>query len=173
MRIVVPFTQVHPLVDAALTKLAPDAERIDVSARVDSYHELMERLWREGETFLVIEHDNEPTARAIRQARFCSCWWSVSPYRGPGVTFASATNLIVGLGFTRFRKQLMAAEPDLMSEVGEINDGRSVGRQDWRRLDARMYGALRRRGYRQHVHEPPVKHHHAYGYGCACGEEHG
>ncbi len=165
MRIVVPYTNLHPATVASLT--AYQAEFRDVSCKTDSYYELLVEVWSRGESALIVEHDIEATDRAIRQARHCACEWSVSPYRGPGNGMLEKS-----LGFTRFRGGLMRSHPDVMAEVGTMADSPQIGPRHWARLDCWMLAALMRRGLKPHIHDE-VKHHHVYETGCACGEEHG
>lgn len=172
MRIVVPHTAIHPLANAALQRLAPEAERVDVSASTEAYYRLVAELWHAGDDFLLIEHDIELTEAALAQALDCPCIWSTSPYRGPGTSYEGATVLTGSLGCTRFRAELIAAVPGALAEVGNVDDGGpAVPLRDWRRLDARLLGVLMAHGYAPHVHAEVI-HHHPYPYGCACGREH-
>lgn len=162
------YTTIHPLAAAAFERYCPDGELADVSASNESYWQLLERLWRGGESFGIVEHDIEVTADAIAQAETCACPWGVSPYGGPG-----SAVLDQSLGCTRFSAQLLLAEPDAMSEVGSIDDaGPAVPLRDWRRIDARLYGVLRQREYLPCIHAG-VRHHHVYQGTCACGGRHG
>ncbi len=165
MRIVVPYTQIHPSTAKSLENY--EVEYIDVSQTVESYWRLMVSIWEQRESTLIIEHDMEVNDRAIRQAKYCKCEWSVSPYFGPAKQVLSAA-----LGCTRFRSSFMAANADLLAKVGDIDDAApTLVKRDWRRLDARMLGILRDRGYKPHIHET-VLHHHVYQDGCACGGTH-
>lgn len=123
-------------------------------------------LWKGGIPFLVIEHDIVPTKQALRQARYCPCIWGISPYNGPGLD-----PLYTSLGFVRFRKKLMGLEPNAMAAAGSLDDSREVPVGHWRRLDARVTGVLRKRGYEPHVHSPVIQH-HVYRGRCACLEDH-
>lgn len=145
---------------------------MDVSGDPYAYSRLLARLWREGESFLVVEHDIEVSGRAVRQARHCPCLWGLSPYAGPGPSFEGAALLTVALGCTRFSAKLLAKEPDALDEANAIDDaGSAAPPGHWLRLDARLYSVLRQRGYMPHIHEA-VAHHHQYAYGCACGRTH-
>lgn len=167
MRVIVPFTaQYHPLARASHDAI-PGIERVDVSARTDAYQWLLSDLWGYQETFLIIEHDVESTDRAIKQARHCACLWGSSPYIGPG----GKDFVERGLGFVRFRKELMVAEPDLMGAVAGLDDGKDVPPGHWRRLDARIRGVLEGREYQAHIHSPVLQHHVFEGI-CACGTNH-
>lgn len=136
-----------------------------MSANDSAYWQLVAGLWSAGKTFLLVEHDIEPTPRAIRQARHCACWWSVTPYEGPQGDLLDGS-----LGFTRYRAQLLAAEPDL-PYAATGNPGGGLER-NWRCLDTRLLGELRKRGYQPHIHRPPVVQHHYYRGRCTCGSDH-
>lgn len=157
MRIVVPHTaQYHPRARASHDQIE-GLERVDVSGRSDAYLALLTGLWADRESFLIVEHDIEVTIHALVQARECECWRSSSPYNGPGLD-----PIIHALGFVRYRRELMEAEPDLMGQVAAMNDSLDIGPGHWRRLDARMDGALRIRGYEAHEHAPVLQHHVYY-----------
>lgn len=147
-----------------------------MSGSIFAYSQLMAELWRDGEPFLVWEHDIEPDAVALREALTCPCEWGVSPYRGPSATdWEHAAVLKSSLGFTRFSAEIIKALPDAVEQANQINDGGSVCPPgDWKRLDCRLYSILRGAGDEMrtpHFHTE-VKHHHFFAnYGCSCGGE--
>lgn len=49
MRVVVPYTSIHPITDHALRELAPEAERVRVTGTL-GYSQLLTELWRDGDT---------------------------------------------------------------------------------------------------------------------------
>lgn len=172
IRVIVPFTDVHPLADRALREVVPEAERVDVGGNNLAYSRLLAELWADGESFLIIEHDNEITAAALQEAISCDCPWGVNPYNGAGRSWEHSALIDKGLGCTRFSAILLANVPDAAMKANAINDGGSVCPPGhWKRLDARLYGVLRDAGYRQHLHSR-ILHHHWYQYGCACGKDH-
>ncbi len=76
LKVIVPYTgHYHPLAKRAHKKLG--AELAPISG-VDGYHRLLERLWSEGETFLIVEQDIEPTPDALANAENCGCLWGIS-----------------------------------------------------------------------------------------------
>lgn len=171
MRVIVPYTVpgpriergLHPLCEAALAKRAPQAEMFDLGERHDAYRELLEECWADGRAFLLIEHDIEIRAGVVEELEACPEPWCSFAYAigwPPGLIDSS-------LGCTRFSAELLAATPSLISDLPV---------RDWRRLDCEINPRLRTAGYAPHVHEPAVKHHHAYpapgGFRCACGEDH-
>lgn len=165
MRVVVPYTNLHPLTDAALKELAPAAERVALERDPFSYGRLLSRLWADREDFLIVEHDIVPTAEALLEAEECDCLWGLSPYP------AGNKGLLKGaLGFTRFAKELMEDAPDVMVEaITTYNGGAATPPGHWLMMDARLSRSLTCRGYRFHVHESVVGHEHCYApAGCAC-----
>ncbi len=162
----------HPRVERAFASLGIEPERADVSGHVGAYADLFCSLWRDGDGFLLVEHDVEPTAAALRQAESCPCGWGVSPYPGPGADYASAPLLTRSLGFVRFSDELVRALPRLPEAVDAVENAiPGHAARDWRRLDVRVSAALLSRNVAPCLHVP-VPHHHRYAYGCACGEEH-
>ena len=111
VRVICPYTPAG-LRDAtrqALEALGGPVEMVDVSATDHAYAALVAGLWAAGDTFLLVEHDMIPTLEAVTAMQECRRWWCANPYpvnHQQGET-------IEGLGFTRFRAQLLAAEPDV------------------------------------------------------------
>lgn len=137
-----------------------------MSHRADAYFDLLAGVWAQGESTLIVEHDIEINDQAIRQAKYCACEWSVSPYRGPGEVVLTRS-----LGCTRFRSSLMKRLPTFMDEVGLINDSVTLGPRHWARLDCSILSVLMQHGYTPHIHAE-VLHHHVYDGHCACGGTH-
>ena len=153
MRIVVPH--VGPLqepVDVALRELAPHAERVDVSGSPTAYYELLSRLWAEGEGFLVVEHDIELTAEALREAEECDCPWGISPYVHPVAGAPGVGRPIVAtlsLGCTRFSTELLREHPDAWNDATTPPQWHS---HRWLGLDLRIAGVLMLAGVPPHGH---------------------
>ncbi len=168
------YPRPHPKTLEALRLYAPTAELIDVSRSDTAYCELLTRLWAEGKTFLIIEHDieiypnNQLTGGVVREAEWCPAMWCVWPFNGAGFSGEGDALLYGSLGCTLFSDKLMKLEPDLMTVAGAATGGLKPG--DWRRMDVSIQPELRDRGYTQHFHDP-VKHHKLYPFeGCACGD---
>ncbi len=169
LRVVVPYTAIHPLAEIALSRYAPKAERIFVGQTDHSYSELLTRLWAEGESVLIIEHDIQIRRGLVSEAARCKSLWCTWPYASAGWTDPLGNPLIYeSLGCVKFSAELMRAEPDVLSVASAMSQGLPAG--DWRRMDASIAPTLKQRGYEVHRHEPPVIHHHRYpSEGCACG----
>lgn len=169
MRVVVPFIEIHPAADAALRKIALQAERVAVE-KTFGYSQLLARLWAERQSFLNVEQDVELTLRAYRQALYCRCEWGVSPYRGSG----TGQNLFKrSLGCTRFRSSLLERLPMAVNDANSIDDeGSTTPPGHWKRLDGRLSHVLDKANVKPHLHDE-VPHHHVYDGHCACGSDHG
>lgn len=102
----------------------------------------------------MIEHDIGIHADVVPGLTACRRPWCGHPY-------AIGELSLVCLGCTRFTAELKTAEPDLLDVVGQDGTGGLPARH-WGRLDVRILDELRRRGYQQHRHAPPVEHYHRY-----------
>lgn len=122
---------------------------------MSGYWELVADLWSQGETFALVEHDIGVHAQVGQQFEQCPSWWCGFQYPvDRGV-------LIAALGCTRFRRELLQSEPDLLEVVGQ-DASAGLPARDWRRLDVRLMDELHRRGYRRCEHTPEVRHYHRY-----------
>jgi hypothetical protein len=154
--ILVPFTKLHPETERLLDLHAPGHERVQIDpADMSAYWALLAKVWHEPGDLVIVEHDIGITAEVLPGFASCPEPWCGNPYQ-------IDKQVLVCLGCTRFTAVLKAAEPDLLEAVGEDGSG-GLPARDWRRLDVRILDELRRRGYRQHWHEPPVMHYHQYG----------
>jgi hypothetical protein len=156
MRVVVPFTELHLATDIALQNLAPHAERIDVSAAAypaTAYWELLKRMWADGESFIVIEHDIEIHDSVLESFETCAEPWCVFPYLYRGRSLFEN-----GLGCVRFSDRLIETTPNLFAGMRPAH---------WTSLDGALCNHLEKRadefglrpGYRPHLHWPEVRHH--------------
>src|ERR1700677_318025 len=163
MRVVVPFVDLHPKTRESVALYAPTAELIELSRGDDAYYKVLAGLWEGGDTFLVIEQDNEVRATVVPESEACPEPWCVWPYPGPaGATGDCLT--YYSLGCTKFSADLLAKAPTLMADLPS---------HDWRRLDALMLPLLREAVGEPHWHIPPVNHHHVRPWvlqrRCDCG----
>lgn len=164
MRVICGFTALHPRAAAALSAHAPQAEYFELGPQADAYWQLLSTLWQEGQAFLNVEQDNEIHGEVVADLEKCEEPWCLYPYPGDAPRSGEGDRLLYGaLGCTRFAAVLMERHPDLMTNLPVRN---------WQRLDCHILPALRALGYEQHIHNPPVIHHHVYALGgCACGDE--
>ena len=114
----------------------------DVSASDTAYADLMMELWREKETFIVVEQDMSFEAKQLWSLAACPSAYCASVYDW-------STNTGPGLGFTKFGYELLDKVP-----------APNLARVAWNQVDiALMRNHLGRTYHRQpHLHLPPVRH---------------
>jgi hypothetical protein len=139
------------------------------------YGRLWRRLWSEGETFVICEHDVAPTLAQLDTICSCSHAWCSFNYVGGG--FPNGPHF----GLARYDARLMVAYP-LAGEVGtrlpenpkwqrscdprvrlngeRAQKGGDEGIVEWWHMDSRVQRDLIVRGVEHHVHKPPVEHLH-------------
>jgi hypothetical protein len=153
--ILVPYTRLHPATARLLNTHAEDHRRVRLDpADPSAYWTLLAATWRQPGDLVIVEQDVGIHADVIPGLAACREPWCGHPY-------PIGEQLLVCLGCTRFTAELKAAEPDLLDVVGEDGTGGLPARH-WQRLDVRILDELRRRGYAQHRHDPPVAHYHKY-----------
>lgn len=112
-----------------------------------AYGRLLARLWRQGDGFVLVEHDIVPWPGAVSALSSCP-----EPYCGH--RYQIAGRLGGTLGCVRFSSALIAEHPDLPSRWAGTH---------WSNLDIKLTSGLWDVGVREyHLHEPPVAHLHVY-----------
>lgn len=155
VRVVLPFTRMHPATGKLARRHAPGHVRVRIDPRDDgAYWRLLGEEWRRPGDLVLVEQDVGLRAGVLDGFAACARPWCGHPY-------LIGAQLLVCLGCTRFSAGLKAAEPDLLEVVGDCADG-GVPARSWRRLDVRLADELRRRGYEPHEHAGAVKHYHRY-----------
>lgn len=153
--ILVPYTRLHPATARLLNAHAPGHFRVRLDPADDTaYWRLLGWAWRQPGDLLIVEQDIGLRAGVVEALAACREPWCGQPY-------PIGEQLLVCLGCTRFTAELKAAEPDLLDAVGGDGSGGMPARH-WRYLDVKILDHLRRRGYTQHRHEPPLRHYHRY-----------
>lgn len=153
--ILLPYTRLHPVTARLANAHTPGHVRVRIDPADDgAYWRLLADAWRQPGDLIVIEQDIGIRADVVESLTDCREPWC-------GFAYPIGRQLLVCLGCTRFTAALKAAEPDLLDTVGEDGTG-GLPAKHWRRLDVRILDHLRRRGYRQHEHTPPVRHYHKY-----------
>lgn len=133
---------------------AHDARMVRLSADTD-YHDLLAGMWTGAEDLIVVEQGVDPAPGVVSTMAACRRPWCASPY------WVGHSWLADGLGCTRIAARVQVRHPDLWATF-EVDDG--LPARDWRRVDTRLSAALRRRGYRPHVH---ARSRHLHDYRCA------
>jgi hypothetical protein len=181
LTVVCPYTTLHPLTRASF-RFSQRTVCTHLGSDDRSYWEFLSRLWAKGESVVLVEHDIEVHSGVVPGFESCPEPWCVHPFSrllpGPHSTWdgdgwsAGIALLTKSLGCVRWSAELMAAEPDLMEEVGEYAfPGLPAGH--WRRLDDGIAQILEAHKYSVHVHSPEVRHHHFLERWdcCACGDK--
>ena len=140
-KVIVPFTRLHPVTEAVLASYSLNIryERLEGD---QAYRLLLQRLWREGETVVIVEQDILPWPSAIEELHQCMGLWCSCSY-----LYGGAYSLFHMLGCTKLSAKLMQLLPDLWDEPGH-----------WSTLDTRLYHAAMQIGEVAHPHRPPVIH---------------
>jgi hypothetical protein len=163
LRIVCPYTPagLQPATTAALESLGRPVEWVDVSGDDHAYFRALSGLWADQTDFLLVEHDMVPTVDAVTEMETCRRWWCTNPY--PCNQWG--TLIEVAFGFTRFRAELMAAEPDAFAAtvaVPVMVNGHQWPARHFQGLDCRFDCVMGARRYRQHAHPAVIEHLHVY-----------
>lgn len=141
MRVVVPYTRLHPVTKAVLNSYGLPVEYMPLP-EPDSYRQLLADLWRRREPVVIVEHDVVPWPGAIEELAACPCAWGSNTYLlhgGYGVHH--------GFGCTKLTPALMEATPYVWDTS-----------TPWHDLDAHLLFAARDVGFDPHPHRPPVVH---------------
>lgn len=107
----------------------------------DSYRLLLQELWRQRQSVILIEHDILPWPGAIEELAGCSCAWGSYTYKMHG-----------GLGIHH-----MFGCTKLTPALMQATDGLWDAPCRWDVLDQRLWFAARDR-FEPHPHRPPVIH---------------
>ncbi len=150
MKLVCAFTPGYLADETRDLVLSLGGTLVDVSASEESYFEMFERLWAEGETFINVEHDVLPAAGLLEEMDACTEEWCVGAY-------ANGTAAVQRwhLGCMKFGSQLIRRHPQVIEWTAES------GQRDWGALDGRLIGAMGRVGQvAPHQHPGSITHLH-------------
>lgn len=146
-RVIVPYTEIAPGVAEALATTGWLSDLYPMTSET-SYWDLLDKLWSEGETFIIVEHDvivRPDTLDQLNDCPFDACAFVIPYFWSPRA---------VSLACTKFSSDLIARCPDLMRRVGEMRDFQHP-QKHWCRLDMWIQQSL---PVRIHPHEPAVTH---------------
>lgn len=149
--IIVPYTRPHVATAAALTTAGSRWASRYVGGSNADYFDLLAELWTAADGFTIVEHDVIPDRSALVSLDECPHDWCACPY--PYLYGQPFT----GLGCTRFRRDLLLRQPDLMVAVAGMSDEWHPPKH-WCRLDAWITNTLYARGERQCEDHPQVAH---------------
>lgn len=143
-RVIVPYVgEPLEIQRDVLASMFIEPEYIDVSGSDWNYWELLKDLWSAGEKFMIIEQDILPWPGSVHLAWKCEEPWCVYPYLIGGKYSP------VGHGCVKYDAEVMEKAPDAIV---------TVSRRHWSTLDSHTIHAIRKAGFRPHVHQPPVIH---------------
>jgi hypothetical protein len=163
LTVYVPYTRIHPKTRAALDAHGGRWTPVDVSASHTAYFDALSRLWKVGdEDLIIVEHDVEITDQVVPSFQTCRRPWCTYSY-ACGADGLSVTD--IGLGCVRFTRELRAAIPDLMDQVGRTP---VLYPHDWRCIDGPLSSVLGTAGIVHHCHGQVTHHHHYSFQGCTC-----
>lgn len=147
----VPHTACHP---ETVANAPANATWVNVASSPNAYYAALLRIWAEGETFAILEHDVTCRPDVVESFDACPELWCLYQY-DPVCTCGNPNcreawrNM---LGCTRFRAELMVAVPDAMASIPTDN-------WDWHNVCDGLGNNLRAAGFKHHWHGPPVYHH--------------
>jgi hypothetical protein len=151
VRVVVPYAVLAPETRAALEADGVVAEYVFVGADPTAYHGLVERLWSEGDGFLIVEQDIVVRPGSVAELADCPEPWC-------GFAYSIGTSYGSYLGCARFGRDLVLGHPGVFAAVANLRDD-GTPRRYWGRLDTRMKAVLEdHEGQRMHVHWPALDH---------------
>jgi hypothetical protein len=149
-RVIVPHSNLHPATKQILDSYGGiDLEYVELDSKF-GYWKLMKRLWSEGRTTIIVEHDIVPWPGAIEELWDCPCSWGTFSYK-MNIGEAQGIGVSHALGCAKLTDRLMAAVPDVWEEPAT-----------WDKLDQILFWAARGEGREPHLHRPPVIHLHDY-----------
>lgn len=138
MKLVLPYTYVHPPTVEAIVKWPHPVEWHYVGQSGDDYLDLLRKLLAEKKPFLLCEHDVVPTENQLFDLLECPKEWCCYIYR------EEQRDIGPPLGLCRFRETFLDRNQDLFSDF--------IRGESWTRLNGWINGhAL---GV-PHLHGPP------------------
>lgn len=163
MRIVVPAVP-GMLKPETLPAILASGWHVDVVPMLglESYFELMGRLWGRAETFAIVEQDILVGPDSLIQLFTCSEPWCAFSYEVFAGDVATAYGHVGALGCARFRRSMMIEHPEAVLEAGKMDLHPVHPPRSYAVMDATLSRWLQACGYRPHQHLPNVEHLHHY-----------
>jgi hypothetical protein len=141
------FTAKHPL---TLRGAPADAEWVYVGEDPHDYWRTLCSFWERGDDLTVIEHDIMCRPDVVEGFAACPKPWCLHKYSNHDAGDSEAW--MNALGCTRFRKEIVLAVPDAVSNI-------EPQWRDWHNLCDGIGENLRAAQFRHHWHEGAVLHH--------------
>jgi hypothetical protein len=133
-----------------------------------AYFGLMARLWRSGQTFIIVEQDMLPTPATLEEMWACPEDWC-SGYEAQMITDPPIGEVKSwSMGCMKFGSDLMRGMPWVMEVAGLSWRSPAGPPPSWRSLDLYIYLRMGRSDPSQpggvpHLHGPPMRHLHPAG----------
>jgi hypothetical protein len=163
MRVMCPHTQkgLHPDTRRVLLELPSDRYEVEFVDCVDnwSYHNAFNRYWREGQRFMIVEHDLVPTLEQLDELAACEYAWCTQPYTHPYHEGKHHTAIFEAFGVVCFKEWAMEFMPDITIDMLDIKKVDNKFAR-WIQLDSRFLSAATKRGVDRHKHDSIVTHWH-------------
>lgn len=135
MRIICPYTYIHPPTRKALADYEVDYIKMTGPF---SYYELLKSLWEKPEDVIIVEHDVIIHDKVISEFETCPEVWCGFGYPNPHT---------VCIGCSKLTAEHMRQIPDLWDRIFLRN---------WRNLDGHHASLYDKLGLRPHQHTPVV-----------------
>lgn len=113
MNIFVPFTKVQPWTMAAMLWYLPHTTFVDVSGDEWDYLRYFETRWREGKSFITVEHDVVPGPGLIDSMWPCDHGWCIGHYVGPPAPVGHTTPYVPAFAVVKFSAEFIKRVPDV------------------------------------------------------------
>ncbi len=134
----------YPEARDALRVAHPGFEEVYVGDDARAYGRLVQRLWAEGDGFILVEQDIVVRPDTIASLIRCPFDWCGYPYLE-----TPRSEPVTGLGCTKFGAGIIRAfRRPLEWDPVPV----------WQNVDVHLAGVLAASGFREHRHAPPVRH---------------
>lgn len=143
MKVIVPFSS-GKLQETVVKVLNSYRLPVRYELLVDAldYSRLLRQMWREGETFVIVEQDILPWPGAIEELFYCPGQWCSCSY-----PYGGAPGIYHMLGCTKISSQLMLNTPHLWDTPVH-----------WSQCDVHLRDGALSMGQEPHPHRPPAIH---------------
>lgn len=141
MNIYVPYTSINEATTFALQGYNPIYVKME---KQESYLEFLKQRWKEGESFINVEHDVVPWIGAIDELIDCKFTWCAYGYK-----IKESIEFTPYFGCVKFTSQLIHLLPEIWNDREKIS-------KDWNTLDMFMEKYARDHGIKVHQHFPAV-----------------
>lgn len=146
MTLYVPYTHVREGTDIFLRRFHPDAVLVDCRGDKGAYHRHLSDRWKEGKTFVNMEHDVIPWPGAVESLLVCPSPWCV---------FADANFDVLGTGpnllLAKFTEGFISRLPHCWDDMDA-----KIGGDKWDNCDIWVSLYARERGVLPHQHVPGI-----------------